>query len=715
MAIKLASLFFEIAAKSDKLVAELKKGEKSTKAWAKESTAAAERVKDGFATVTAGFVTYKAALTAVYITTASNVAEQQKLATRLDTTYGNLKLLSVAAKAAAVDQEGINDTLADFTERLGEARIDGGEPAEALTMLRLSAQELADMDPADALRQVLKAMEELPDAGVRAATGAKLFGDEGIKITGLLAEQFDMAEQKIESLGGALTDLEATQITEATAAVGDLGLVADLARDKFTARLAPAVSIVSKQLFESAKQGEQLDNVLDRLTLSALNGFASVATVAGGALRFIDGRTELVSYGVLGYMLLGKKGALIGTTIAGLKDSALEMADDMRLRFSGSADSVEILQDKIETLKGVIATKSKDAGLPLIGGFFQNQADDAAAELAATEAELARLTAGVPKYATAIDDTGGVADLAADGFELLAESIREVIENYGKLGEAANDSSLVSPASDWTVPEGYGETGSKGGKDKPEAPTVHLDPADQAYWDGMNSRREEERKALEEQASFRRSYFAGELYAAKQFQQTWTMFEASGAKDRLSILTRETSGALSTLSEHSRTMFELNKAIGLANATVYIAEGIAASWKLGWPMGAVAAATVALEGAAQIKAITSAKFGKGDVTQPGTGSSSGIPDIVTDVSSPNSGAAANDAAVAGGVGTQGGGTTIFAFHSPGATEEQRADEYAQMLQTAQDNDLLVPDGNGGFKYTGTGTSNYVAPAYEAVA
>lgn len=713
MAIKLASLFFEIAANSDKLTAELKKGQNSTKTWAKQSAAAAGVVKDGFAAATAGFVTYQAALAAVYVTTASGVAEQQKLATRLDTTYANLKLLSVAAKAAAVDQDGINDTLADFTERLGEARVDGGEPAEALDLLRLSAEELAAMDPADALREVLEAMESLPDAGVRAATGAKLFGDEGIKITGLLSEQFEQAEQKINSLGGALTELEATQITEASAAVGDLNLVVDLAREKLTAKMAPAVAAVAEQLFESAQQGAQLYTVMDGLVIGSIEGFATVADTAEAVLRYIDGREEVATYGVLGYLMFGKKGLVVGA-LAGNFAGSIKSSFDVvfELIQGGTTQSIEFVEAEIERLENKLKLR-KTPGLDLI---FGDQGD------ANIEARIQQLThqlvAMGGEGASALDETRSFAASAADGFELLSATLDNVLENYGKLGEVAASKSLVAPNSLDTVldsvagkPAVNDALGSSGesGQDDP------IFTAYQEYQATMQEARDLELEQLQTMSDYRQQYFAGELHAAQAFQKTWTMFQEAGAADRFKILSTETSGAMSVLSEHSRSMFELNKAVGLANATVYIAEGIAASWKLGWPVGAVAAATVALNGAAQIRAITSAKFGAAEVAQPTTDSSSIGSGLTTDVSSSNSSIAANDSNITVGSDSQANsGAAIFLFHSPGATAEQRADEYAQAFQAAQDNDLLVPDGNGSFLYTGSGASNYVAPVYEAV-
>lgn len=205
----------------------------------------------------------------------------------------------------------------------------------------------------------------------------------------------------------------------------------------------------------------------------------------------------------------------------------------------------------------------------------------------------------------------------------------------------------------------------------------------------------------EQAASFRERWHQSQLESEKEFQEKWTFFQETGTKNRLKLLYLETTDSLGILAQHSRTMFELNRAVGLANATVFIATGISRALELPFPANLAAAATVALEGAAQIKTITSAEYGKGDVTQPGTSATA-----TTNVDSANSGLAANDPAIADIGQSEGPSILFYGFHTPGASEEQRADEQARLLQIAEDNDLLTRDSNGRFVYNGSGTSNY---------
>src|SRR5690606_36754531 len=58
----------------------------------------------------------------------------------------------------------------------------------------------------------------------------------------------------------------------------------------------------------------------------------------------------------------------------------------------------------------------------------------------------------------------------------------------------------------------------------------------------------------------------------------------------------------------SRTMFEINKAAGIANATVAMLQGIAEGLKLGWPRCIQAVAYAVAQGAAAIAGIKAQSF-----------------------------------------------------------------------------------------------------------
>lgn len=703
MATKLASLFIELAVNGDKLTAELKKSKATTRNWSKDVAKAAGKAKAAFAAVSVGAGIATAGITALYVSNSKTLDLLGKTASKLGDTTEDLRVFGLAAEYGGVSSESMYKNLERLTRRLGDAGDGAGPTAEAIQKLGLNIDDVIQQSPTEAFESIAKALENIENPAQRASIAVALLGKEGISSLNITSDVIQKATDDVEALGGALTSIQVAQIEAANDSVTRLGAGFDLAAERLTFKMAPAVQAVADQLFESAAQGDQLEGVLDSLVLSTLTGFSSVASVSGSMLRFIDGRSEIASLGILGHMMFGKKGFALGAAVGVVAGSVKDTFDSLATGLiDGTTDNIDFTLAEIDRLE----SKLKLRGAPILDSIFGDEGD---AKIQAKikglkfqlsiQRQIATIEGGTVSSGVdnALRGTASLTSTAASGFELLAESLNDVISNYGKLGEAANDNGLLAPAGIGSVPD-------------VEEPfkVVGIDLTAPAANESGDDELSPEELELQRKAEFRANYFSEQLGAEKNFQDTWTLFQESGAKDRVKILLNETSGALATLAQHSRTMFQLNKAVGLANATVSIATGITKALELPFPSNIAAAGKVALEGAAQLQTIAGAEFGgSGQVKTPSTTSPT------TDVSSVNSSAAANDSSISdGSAGISGGGLTIMGFHTAGASEEQKDDERAQWFQRAQDNDLLVPNADGGFDYTGTGTeTSYITPEY----
>lgn len=701
MAIRLASLFIELAVNGSRLTAELRNSETRTRAWARATEQSAEVAKKAFAAVGVTVAASTAALSAMYVSNAQALDSLAKTASKLGDDAAALKTYGLAAEYSGVSSDALNISLQRMTRRLSEAAKGGGEAKDAIAELGLDAQELARKPPTEAFEEIQRALEGVESQSDRVRLAFKFYDSEGVALVNVLGSTIDKAKDDVEAFGGAMSSLDLSRVEAANDSVARVGLGFDLLTDRLTVKMAPAVQVVADQLFEAATQSDQLERVMDQLVKSVLIGFSSVASVAGSTLRFIDGRSEIVTYGLFGYLLFGKKGLLLGAAAGSVADSIKDTFDAVRMQFSDTATELQKTEAEIDRLQSKLDLR-QTPGFSLLFG------DEGDANIQAQIDYLERY-AGYLEQAQGVvtanvEEQQSLTLSAADGFDVLSAALRDVITNYDTLA-AAPRIALIDP-------EGPGA----GGGDAPPAdePVVSsllddyrasaedLAAVDDAIAD---HRLEQTRLYLAANQEVYDSYFAQRLFDAEMFESTWTLFQRSGAKDRLAILGRETSSALNTLSTHSRAFFNINRAVGLANATVSIATGVAKALELPFPANLAAAATVALEGVAQIVTIKNAKFGQASVAQPGSSTAA-----TTTVSSPNAGVAANDPQA----GPQQSGGGLFAvFTSPGASPEQRADEIAQATQLAQDNDLLVPDraNPGRMRYTGTGGSNYVTPTW----
>lgn len=675
MAIKLASLFIELAANGDKLTAELKKSSKQTKTWQKNVDVSTKAVARSFKVVAAGAALGTTALTALYISNARSLDTLGKTAAKLGDTTEDLKVFGVAAQIGGVGVDQANTALQRMTRRLAEAAQGSGEAQGAIAELGLDAEALAAQRPSQAFEEIAAALDTVPLAADRVRLAMKFFDSEGVALVNVTTDALNEARRTVDAFGGALTSIEVAQVEAANDSITRLATGFDLITDKITVKLAGGVEEVAEQLFNSSQNVVQLERDFDNLLKGAIQGIGTVAGLTASMLRAIDGREEILEFGVIGLLLFGKKGAVLGALLGAVGSEMSQLYKETQVLLSDSSDELSKIEVQISKINKLI-----NAGTVGAGGRFIGNREDYLETLIKERAELELQRDAIVSVAgvnnEAAPEEGGFLASLASILESAKTSSDTLLDNFGKIKEA--DPYKVKPF---------------------EVAGIDLN-ADAANDDDDGDK--------EKEKSFREKYIEEMLQTEEQFQQKWTAFQKGGSKERLAILYFETTGALETLSQHSRTMFELNKAVGLANATVFIATGISRALELPFPANLAAAATVALQGAAQIKTITSAKFGSGEVSSPTAAAT-------TDVSSANSALAANDDSVTDSVAQSDSNNIVFfGFHTPGATDEQKADEQARLLQIAQDNDLLVRNSDGGFDYTGTGSSNYVSPEFEAV-
>jgi hypothetical protein len=594
MAIKLASLFIELGVNADQLTAELTRTSNETRNWSKSIEKAAKVAKTSLLLVGAAGVTAAAGIAAIYVSNARTLDALGKTASKLGDTTEALKEFGIAAQLGGVSVDSAEVALQRMTRRLAEAAQGTGEAKNAIKELGLDAADLAAQRPSEAFEEIAIALADIPLQADKVRLAMKFFDTEGVALVNVTVNELIKASEAVEAFGGALTSIEVRQIEAANDSMLLLGLSFDLITDRLTAKIAPAVDAFATSLFESAKQGQQLDSVMDTFVGTVVGGIADVADAAGSILRFIDGRSELAAGGLVGYLLGGKLGFLAGTAATASFDVLSANFDAIKAKFNLTLSDAERAEIDLRR----IVAKMELLSVPGLGAISSlGDVDDQLAGLEKQRREIATVLSDLGEFdrITAIQFGGAETAItgAGDALEALAAALRAT-DGVGPLGE------LVPPG-----------TAAANDDTAGAAPPIIFDTASiyQTQIDELTAQNEKK-------LAIHDAYFSQQIAQEAQFQNTWSLFQRSGAKDRFSILTNETSGALGILGQHSRKMFELNKAVGLANATVYIAEGMTAAWKLGWPLGAVAAATVALNGAAQIASINAAKFGQAKIATP---------------------------------------------------------------------------------------------------
>ena len=149
-----------------------------------------------------------------------------KTADKLGVTTEALAGFRHAAELTGVSTQTADMALQRFTRRLAEAAVGTGEAKGALKELGVSAAELVQKSPTEAIAEIADAMLEVDNQADRVRLSMKLFDSEGVALVNTLAlgsaGLYDAAEaaeifglaisreaaQKVEDANDAMTRLQ---------------------------------------------------------------------------------------------------------------------------------------------------------------------------------------------------------------------------------------------------------------------------------------------------------------------------------------------------------------------------------------------------------------------------------------------------------------------------------------------------------------------------
>jgi hypothetical protein len=211
-----------------------KKGTTLTKRFANATRLNGQTLKNVggfFANATGRALKYGAALTAVAAGAATVLIKKQfalidttaKLSDRLNVATEGLTGLQYAASLAGSSGEKLGKALETMSKRIGESLRRGTGPAlEALTDLGLNIETIAEMDPAQAFREISRALQGVESTFKRNAIAANLFSKANQTLLNLLAagpESIDQMTRRAEQLGITYSRFDASKVEAANDAI----------------------------------------------------------------------------------------------------------------------------------------------------------------------------------------------------------------------------------------------------------------------------------------------------------------------------------------------------------------------------------------------------------------------------------------------------------------------------------------------------------------
>lgn len=203
-----------------------------------------------------------------------------KLSDRLGIATEELGALHHAANIMGSDAAGIDKALEQMVRRLGEATTGIGESFDALGLLGLEANKLAAMPMADAFREIIRTIRDLPSVAQRADAAYSLFGRQGVKmlnIINLTDEAFENLMAEADALGLTFDRVAGAKVEAANDAFTRLkALLTGIGRT-VAIEVAPFISTMVEGLVAAATAGSGMGRTVSRAIEWVV---VSVATLA---------------------------------------------------------------------------------------------------------------------------------------------------------------------------------------------------------------------------------------------------------------------------------------------------------------------------------------------------------------------------------------------------------------------------------------------------
>lgn len=357
----LGSLTVDLILKMGGFTEGMKGASRQTKASMREIQKAvdesAKRVQKfaaaGAAAMLAGF-----AMTAALVNSSrQSIDAQAKLARTLDTTTDSITALRMAAGDAGV--EGLEQSLAKMNSRLGAVELNGGPALKTVKALKLDMQAMANMDVDQKIGYIGDQINALGISNAEASRHLRQLGFEqevALELFKSGTANIARYRREVDELGLSLTEIETTKIEQANDALGIFGDITEAFGNRLTAGAASSIKGLAETIEQAWIQTENFGLASQNFEHHFSEAMAKALENTASLLRFMEGRGQMAEFGMIGYLLFGKRGLVIGGAIGALFTAVRkELATLGMLSLAGNAAELAQAEAGIEAAKNALA------------------------------------------------------------------------------------------------------------------------------------------------------------------------------------------------------------------------------------------------------------------------------------------------------------------------------------------------------------------------
>lgn len=532
--------------------------------------------------------------------------------------------LAAASQTVGIQQEKLGDIFKDVRDRVGDFIQTGGGPMadffeRIAPKVGVTTEQFRKLSGPQALQLFVDTMEKAGLSSNEMAFQMEAMASDATALLPLLknggATMRELGDEA-ERTGRILSDIDVARLQLAGQQMAEFDQTVGTLKNQLGAELAPILAGIGKLIEDAAKEaggfgnlvGNSFNEVIDAagFVADAIHGIQTVfETVADGLIIGANTIGLALSRPIEDILALAAAVPGVGDAF----DGPLRQVEEFRNGLAGvSGEAIDAIHDRLmeplpsESLKKWV-------------GEVQASADEAAKSL---NERLSEASGGQGLQAFSSEEADKEAEKAA------AKEVEREKRKQQQLRE------LAAQQAEQRQMQLADENARR------------LELFNQRYFGEEELRKEYEERQAELDAARREQGIINEQqFQEFRLQNMREMFNQqlgiqSSGYDALGNLAAkhwnaETSMAIDALGAivnatagNSKKMFEVQKALGIANSVISTYTGMSKALELGWPLGPIAAASIAAKGFAQVAAIRSQSFGGGGSVSSGGGGSASL-------------------------------------------------------------------------------------------
>ncbi len=412
---------------------DMKRASKATEKAAREME---KNLKESGKAIGEAFAIAATAVAVLVKSSINSFDQLSKMSQKVGVSVEALSALKVQAGLADVEIEGLQTGLVKFSKIISEAAGGGKTQAAAFKAIGVSLMDVnGQLKPTEALlAEVADKFQGYKDGASKAALAVALFGRAGADLIPMLNEGADgmaAAREEAEKFGQVIGAETAKQAEQFNDNLTRAGLLVTGFGNQIAAKLLPALSNLSDQYIDAAKESHGFEDAADAV-VTVLKTLARAAILVKGAIEVM---VNFLAAGVdilIGFAKIAKSvaeglgqataGAIL--TIKGDLAGADAAFDQSKKTFSTGWD------EGAEKIKSAISAATSGVGEIISrNGELIDALDAPLKKVAERGKDFQNVIAGigplVEKTNAPIIDLAGNAEKSADAFAKLQEKIAD--------------------------------------------------------------------------------------------------------------------------------------------------------------------------------------------------------------------------------------------------------------------------------------------------